>query len=79
MIRKKEIAKVKKIIKKYYKEANCGIFDTRNVMGDKLYVLYDKNDIRVEMCYYYSYFEIFGTTDEEFIELKRYYKSLGAE
>ena len=40
-------------------------------------IIYDKNGLRIDICMPYSYLEVFGLTDEEFEELKRFYNSLG--
>ena len=77
MITRKEFKKLKELIKKNYKYADCGIYNTRNTTGDTMQLLYQNGDIRLEMCYYYSYFEVFGLSEEEFKLLKRFYNSLG--
>lgn len=33
--------------------------------------------LEIDVCYYYSYFEVFGLSDAEFEELEKYYDSLG--
>ena len=77
MITRKEFKKLKELIKKNYKNADCGIYNTRNTTGDTMQLLYQNGNIRLEMCYYYSYFEVFGLSEEEFKLLKRFYNSLG--
>ena len=77
MNRIEELEKVKKIIKKNYKYADCGIYNTRNIVGDPMENIFNGKYFIVDMCYYYSYFEIFGTTNEEFKELEQYYSDLG--
>ena len=69
------LEKAKKIIKKF-KIANCGIFDSRNFMGDRMVNVYRDDQIEVNVCYEYKYLEVFGLTDEEFVELAEYYKNL---
>lgn len=71
------LEKAKEIIKKYYKFANCGIYDCRNIAGDEMGTIYEGEGLTIDICYYYSYFEVFGLSDEEFEELERYYDSLG--
>lgn len=36
MIREKELEEVKNIIKEYYNEADCGLYNTRNIVGDTI-------------------------------------------
>ena len=71
---KLEIAK--KIIKENIDKARCGIFDTRNMVGDTMNNIYDSEDLTIDICYGWMYFEVFGLTDNEFAELEKYYKSL---
>ena len=75
MNRKEEFEIVKNIIKERYDEGNCGLFDTRNLVGDPMKTLYSGKYFTLDIYHYYSYFEVFGTTKEEFDELdKLYYK-----
>ena len=71
---KLEIAK--KVIAENIDDARCGIFDTRNLVGDDMDTLYDSDDLTIDICYGWMYFEVFGLTDNEFAELEKYYKSL---
>jgi len=71
---KLEIAK--RIIKENIEDARCGIFDTRNIAGDTMETLYDSDDLTIDICYFWMYFEVFGLTKEEFEILERYYNSL---
>ena len=71
---KLEIAK--KIIKENYHAGNCGIFNSRNILGDPMVNIYDDNELIIDICYYYGYFEVFGLSEEEFIELERFYNEL---
>ena len=77
MITRKEFKKLKELIKKNYKNADCGLYNTRNTMGDTMTVLYKNGDIRLEICYYWAYFEVFGLSKEEFELLHKFYESLG--
>lgn len=77
MNNKLEIAK--KIIKENYKNANCGIFDCRNLIGDSMTTIYDEDGLQIDICYHWSYFEVFGLTDNEFTELESYYEELANE
>ena len=41
--------------------------------------LYDDGELRIDICYYYSYFEVFGLSHNDFVELKRFYDMLSEE
>ena len=71
-----KLDKAKKVIKQYYDEARCGIFNTRNLISDPMETLYEGSDIAVDICRPYEYFEVFGLSDEEFSELEKFYNSL---
>ena len=70
-----KLNKVKEIIKKNIEDAKCGIFFTRNIVGDPTWVIYldTDNGIEVDICYKYEYFEIFGLTEDEQKEIKNFY------
>lgn len=72
-----KLEKAKEIIKEYYKEGDCGIYDSRNIVGDWMTNIYDDGDLTIDICYSYSYFEVFGLSNKEFDELVRYYSELG--
>lgn len=67
----------KKIIKEHIRNANCGIFNTRNIVGDEMTELYHRDGLKIDICYGYGYFEVFGLSDKEFDKLVSYYKSIG--
>ncbi len=71
---KLEIAK--EIIKYFYNDADCGIYDTHNTVGDLMFTIYDKDGLGIDICYYYSYFEVFGLSKKEFAALKEFYNTL---
>ena len=71
-----KLDKAKKVIKHYYDEARCGIFNTRNLISDPMETLYEGSDITIDICRPYEYFEVFGLSDEEFSELEKFYNSL---
>jgi hypothetical protein len=71
---KLETAKV--VIAEHYREADCGIFSSRNVVGDTMSTIYNEDGLTIDICYKYSYFEVFGLSDEDFAELKGFYNSL---
>ena len=71
---KLEIAK--EIIKERYNDADCGIYNSRNIAGDQMYTIYDDGELQIDICYYYAYFEVFGLSCEEFGELELFYNGL---
>ena len=66
----------KKIIREHYLEADCGIYDSRNIVGDPMTNIYNDGDLTIDICYYYSYFEVFGLSNNEFRELASFYTAL---
>ena len=74
--REQELNKVKEIITKKFKDGNCGLYNTRNLVGDSMATIFKGDYFQIDICYYYSYFEVFGTTDEEFDTLYKYYNKL---
>ena len=69
-----EIAK--KIIKENFEEHDCGIFNTRNIVGDFMETIYNKDELQIDVCDGYAYFEVFGLSEKEFGELEKYYHDL---
>lgn len=67
------LEKAKEIIKENFSLYDCGLFNTRNLVGDSMSTIYDEDGLTIDVCYRYSYFEVFGLTDEEFEELKKFY------
>ena len=74
---KLEIAK--EIIKEHYEEGDCGLYDTRNIVGDWMTTIYEDDNLTIDICYGYSYFEVFGLSNEDFNQLLIFYHNLGAE
>lgn len=72
-----KLEKAKKIIKENYEDGDCGLFDTRNWVGDAMSNIYDDGELQIDICYGYAYFEVFGLNDEEFHELYDFYEKLG--
>ena len=62
-----------KIIKKNFDKAECGIYNTRNIVFDPMDTLYDNNGLKIDICYKWEYFEVFGLTEEEFRKLETEY------
>ena len=71
-----KLEKAKEIIKEHYKDGDCGIFDSQNIIGDWMTNIYNDNGLAIDICYGWSYFEVFGLSDEEFTELCKYYEEL---
>ncbi len=71
-----KLEKAKEIIKEYYKEGDCGIYDSRNIVGDWMTSIYNDNGLAIDICYSWNYFEVFGLSDDEFAELCEYYNQL---
>ena len=69
----------KKIIKEHYEEADCGLYDTRNIVGDWMTTIYEDDGLTIDICYNYSYFEVFGLSNKDFEELLTFYSSLEVE
>ena len=71
--KKSNLDVAKEIIDKYSSIADCGLFDSRNLVGDPMTTVYSANGLTIDVCYSYSYFEVFGLSDEEFKQLGEYY------
>lgn len=69
----------KDIIKGFYLLADCGIYNTRNIMGDPMTTIYEDNGLTIDICYNYSYFEVFGLSKTDFNELVKFYNTLDSE
>lgn len=76
MTREKELNKVKKIMKEYYEDAHCGLFNTRNLVGDPMVNIFQGEYFDIDICFHYSYFEVFGTNAKEWKELEEFYENL---
>lgn len=72
------LEKAKEIIKDMIMYGCCGIFNTRNVVGDSMVNLYNNNGLVIDICYYFEYFEVFGLSEEEFSQLKEYYNHINS-
>lgn len=70
---KTKLETAKRVIEENYKNADCGIFDCRNWTGDPMVTVYDETGLTIDICYNYSYFEVFGLSNEDFAELKEFY------
>lgn len=76
MEREREFEKVKEVLKKNIRKARYGIYFTRNIVGDSMANLLTGKTFKVDICRYWGYYEVFGCTDEEEKELKKYYKQI---
>ena len=65
----------KRIIKEHYSDFDCGIFNS-NFVGDPMETIYKDDSIEILGCYNYSYFEVFGLSNDDFKKLRKYYDSL---
>ncbi len=74
--REEEFIEIRNLIKENYKDADCGLFNTRNFVNDNMSTIFTGKYFTLDICYYWSYFEVFGTTEQEFDELKKIYKNL---
>lgn len=69
---KLDIAKI--IISERISSANYGIFNSRNIFGDPMTTVYRGNQLTIDICYPYGYFEVFGLSEKEFEELADFYE-----
>ena len=76
MTRQEEFDVIKNLIKENFKYGECGLFDTRNIVGDSMNSLFKGEHLALDICYDYSYFEVFELSHEEFMELSEYYYNL---
>ncbi len=67
----------KKIIEEHMDTVMWGIFDTHNIVGDFMRTIFNEDGLTIDICDDWGYFEVFGLTGEEFLELKKFYESLG--
>lgn len=63
-----KIDKLKKFLNEEFKE-KIQAFNSRNLVGDRIYTIYDEDGITVDMCYEWNYIEIFGLTQRQFKDL----------
>lgn len=52
-------------------EKGIQMFDTPNIAGDLMFLIYKKDDITVLFAPGYNYIEIFGISDEEFARVEK--------
>ena len=66
----------KKVIQDNIHAAEYGIYNTRNLACDPMTTIYNEDELQIDICYKYHYFEVFGLTEEEFRELSVFYYSI---
>lgn len=72
--RQESYEKVKALIKEKASEYSCGLYFTRNIVGDSMCTIYTDSYFTVDVCGSYEYFEVFGCDAEEQEELRVIYK-----
>lgn len=66
----------KKVVGDHIGLAPHGIYDSRNIAGDHMCNLFCEDDLSVDVCREWEYFEVLGLTDAEFEELREHYGKL---
>lgn len=56
-------------------KGHCGLYDSRSCVGDSKVTLYEDQDILIDYCPGWDYFEVFGLSNYEFSELFNWYHS----
>ncbi len=69
-MKENRLIKLKKFLKEAFEES-IQSFTTKNVVGDYMVTIYNKDEIQVDYAPGYGYIEIFGLTDEEYQELEK--------
>ena len=69
-MKENRLIKLKKFLKKVFKK-RIQTFTTKNIVGDYMETIYNKDEIQVDYAPEYGYIEIFGLTDEEYKELEK--------
>lgn len=65
--------KVEEVLEEYFEKEELPIqaFNTRNLVGDNMYTIYEENGITIDYCYNWNYVEIFGLSKKDFEDLKK--------
>lgn len=74
-----EFQNVKDTIREHIAEASCGLYFTRNTVGDYTENIYIGKVFTVEICRHWGYFEVFGCTAREERVLTDYYNVIKRE
>lgn len=69
------VQKVIEELKKLEHIPECGLFSTRNTVGDRMKTVYSDEEIIIDVCWSYDYIEVFGLNDDEFGILKDWYNA----
>ena len=72
----KRIEKIKEFVKDNFKNYDCGLFFTENVLGDRVELLEKIDGVGIYGCDQYNYLEIYDLDDDEENELIEYYEEL---
>lgn len=70
---KYNIEEVIEAVKKF--DLGCGIYNSRNIVGDEMETVYSKDGVTIDACYNWDYIEVFGLTDEDFKQVLAAIKS----
>lgn len=74
--RNKIVSEVMRVIGENFGDGCFGLFDTRNTVGAPMENIYEKDGVSVDICRRYSYFEVFGLTDDELLLVRMYYQGI---
>lgn len=66
----------KEIVSALFPLADCGIFNSRNLVGDEMCNIYDDGELCIDICPGWEYLEVFGLSHEDFEKLKAFYNEL---
>lgn len=69
-MKENRLIKLKKFLKEAF-EDSIQSFTTKNIVGDSMVTIYNKDEIQADYAPRYGYIEIFGLTDEEYQELEK--------
>lgn len=70
-----KLEKAKEVIMNLMEFGDCGIYNTRNIVGDRMTEIYNDGNLKIDICCSRSYFEVFGLNDNAFKELKKFYNA----
>ena len=73
------LSEVMGVLLENIENATCGLFFTRNLVGDPMSTIYDDGEVQVDICYGCEYFEVFGLTNNEQHSLEKYYELIRKE
>ena len=66
-------------VEKFLKDSNLWgtqCFDSRNIVGDPMENIYDKDGVYIDRCYRYDYIEVFGLNEEDFLKLEKAHEKI---